>query len=230
MSAAAGEDPSQREDVVSQILPPQRRKSAETEPGAFTVRQQVLAKRFERSALFSADPCGDAALARPTAKNPARGRSLPPDLLPLARGLVVARETKAAAPASGRAEQLGKPPHRGLSRVAASSAASSAIIAALEERPTLERERDALATRSPRRADGGGGDSSGVVSGAAAAGARSRSRPPRGLEPLHEARELADDVQAAAPRPRRWAPRRTADERCALAPLRAVLRWFNSLS
>ena len=70
MSAAAGEDPSQREDVVSQILPPQRRKSAETEPGAFTVRQQVLAKRFERSALFSADPCGDTSLARPTAKSP----------------------------------------------------------------------------------------------------------------------------------------------------------------
>ena len=86
----ADADPSQREaeDALmlarTQNLQQQRRKSAETEPGAFTLRQKVLAKRFERSALFSADPCGDTSLARPTAKSPAaRGRSLPPDLIPL---------------------------------------------------------------------------------------------------------------------------------------------------
>ena len=241
MSAAAGEDPSQREDVVSQILPPQRRKSAETEPGAFTVRQQVLAKRFERSALFSADPCGDAALARPTAKNPARGRSLPPDLLPLARELVVARESEARLRRALEAarEQLKEKTAalEELSRVAASSAASSAIIAALEEKTaTLERERDALATRSPRRADGGGGDGSGVVSGGRGRRAlRSRSQPPRELEPLHEARELADDVQCCgAPTSSLGAsaasPYREDEPECALAPLRAVLRWFNSMS
>ena len=55
------------------------------------------------------------------------------------------------------------------------------------------------------------------------------------LEPLHEARELADDVQCCgAPTSSLGAsaasPYREDEPECALAPLRAVLRWFNSMS
>ena len=232
MSAAAGEDPSQREDVVSQILPPQRRKSAETEPGAFTVRQQVLAKRFERSALFSADPCGDAALARPTAKSPARSRSLPPDLLPLARELVVARECEARlrrALGAARAAQ-GEDRRAEEPRALPVAALGDHRGARGEDRDARARARRAghalAATRGRRRRR-----ARGQPRAAAAAATRSRSQRSR-AEPLHEARELADDVQCCgAPTSSLGAsPYREDEPECALAPLRAVLRWFNSMS